>query len=372
MYESKIKKTEFKPLRFKDIHEAFIENSPTFCVAIDETGKTVKINKAMLDTLGYQEGEVIGRNYIATFIPKREHALLQVLFNKHVRKRESLITENAVLTKDGRELLVEWHAGPVIYDNGGYAYHLGIGINITERKLMENALRESERNLRVISAQLRAAEEKERNRISRELHDELGQALSILKLNVGSIMKNLQPDQDSLRHACEKMRGYIDDIINNVRRLAHDLSPAIVEDLGLDIALRELIASVSKYYQVETSMSCPELNDLFSSDAKIAIYRIFQESLNNIVKHAHATQISIIIERQEERIVFGIEDNGIGFNISASGLPTRNKRGLGLAAITERVKMMRGAFDVQSVRGRGTRVTYTIPATKEVSDLGYL
>lgn len=365
MYESKIKKTEFKPLRFKDMNEAFIENSPTFCVAIEENGKLVKINKVMLEALGYREEEVIGRDYILTFIPRSEHALLKILFDKHVRNRESLITENTVLAKDGRELKVEWHAGPVIYDDGGYAYHLGIGIDITQRKLIENALRESERNLRVISARLRVAEEKERNRISRELHDELGQALSILKLNIGAIMKKLGPDQEALRHGCEKMRGHIDDIIDNVRRLAHDLSPAIVEDLGLDVALRELITSMSRHYQVDTTLSCQELNDLFSAETKIALYRMFQESLNNIVKHAHAARITIFIERRNEQVVFRIEDNGIGFTIPASGPLTRTKRGLGLAAITERVKTMGGTFAVHSTMGKGTSLTYAIPVKKE-------
>jgi PAS domain S-box-containing protein len=372
MHKTKLFKTEFKQLKFDDINEAFIENSPTFCVAINEDGRIVKMNKAMLDTLGYKREEVTGRDYISMFIPERDRDLLAEIFKRHIKMRESTINENNIIAKDGREFIVEWHAGPVIYDEGEYAYHLGVGINITERKRMENALRESEHNLRVISAQLMAAEEKERSRISRELHDELGQALSILKLDVGSIMRKLQPDQGILQRECKKIRDYIDDVIENVRRLARDLSPAIIEDLGLSIAIRELIDSVSKYYRVESSLQCEEIDNFFSPENKIAIYRIFQESLNNIVKHAHATHIATFIEKQEDHVIFKIKDNGIGFNIQETGLSMRKKRGLGLATISERVKMLGGSFDVKSEKGKGTQVTYIIPVKKEVSEIGNL
>lgn len=372
MARSKLFKTEFKQLQFSDISEAFIQSSPTFCVAINEKGETVKMNKTMLDALGYEENEVLGQDYIKTFIPKHEHELMKHIFKRHTQHWESTVNENTVLGKDGREYIIEWHAGPVLYDQGEYAYHMGIGINITERKKMENALRESEEHLRIISAQLMEAEEKERNRISRELHDELGQSLSILKLDIGSIMRKLHPDQAVLREECMRMRDYINNVIENVRRLARDLSPAIVEDLGLQIALRELIDFLSRYYRVKKSIQCDEIDNLFSPEIKIAIYRIFQESLNNIVKHAHATNISIRIEKKDDRVCFSIEDDGIGFDAHQRVMPVRKKRGLGLAAINERVKMLGGSFDVRSAKGKGTRLTYTIPVTKEVSENGKL
>jgi len=372
MDKSKILKTKFEQIKNKDINENFIQNSPTFCVAIDGQGKIILMNKAMLSTLGYTAEEVIGKDYIETCIPEDQHELVREIFRRHIENSEAMLNENGVLGKTGQLFIAEWHSRPVIDENGNYIYHLGVGIDITERKKMENALRESENNLHIISAQLMEAEEKERHRISRELHDELGQALSILKLDIGSIMRKLNPDQVVLRQECKQMRDYIDNVIENVRRLARDLSPAIVQDLGLKIALRELVDSMSRYYRVRKTIECDDIDGLFSPETKIAIYRIFQESLNNVVKHAHATNISIIVKREDDRICFIIEDDGIGFNIHQDVMPVRKKRGLGLAAINERVKMLGGSFDVQSTKGKGTRLTYTIPVKKEVPESGGL
>jgi len=366
MEKSKILKAEFKQLKKKDINKEFIENSPIFCVAIDKHGKTILMNKAMRSTLGYTAEEVIGKDYIETFIPEEQRELVREIFRRHIENKEAMLNENAVLSKTGQVFFAEWHSRPVVDEKGNYTYHMGVGIDITERKKMEEALQKSEKHLRIISAQLMEAEEKERNRISRELHDELGQALSILKLDIGSIMRKLNPDQIVLQQECKRMREFIDTVIENVRRLARDLSPAIVQDLGLRIALRELVDSLSRYYQVQKTIECDDIDRLFSPEIKMAIYRIFQESLNNVVKHAHATSISILVKKEDNRVCFIIEDDGIGFNIRQGVMPLRKNRGLGLAAINERVKMLGGSFDVQSAKGKGTRLTYSIPVAEEV------
>ena len=145
MYKTKLIKTEFKQLKKKEISREFIQNSPTFGVAIDSRGRIIFMNRTMLKALDYQEKEVVGQDYISMFCLERDHESLRGIFEKHIQRWEATIGENVVLAKDRREFLVEWHGCPVIDEKKGYEYHLGVGIDITERKKVEDALRESER-----------------------------------------------------------------------------------------------------------------------------------------------------------------------------------------------------------------------------------
>ena len=157
-----------------------------------------------------------------------------------------------------------------------------MGIDITLRRRAEEALRESEQRLRFLTSQLLSAQERERKRISMELHDELGQSLAVLKLQIRAIERGLGDDQQDLKAECLELLRYLDGVIDDIRRLSRDLSPAILEDLGLQSALQYLINGVSKHYAVSHAFEVEDLDHLFPADAQIIIYRIFQECLTNI------------------------------------------------------------------------------------------
>ena len=147
-----------------------------------------------------------------------------------------------------------------------------------------------------------------------ELHDELGQSLAVLKLQIRAIERGLGDDQQDLKDGCLELLRYLDGVIDDVRRLSRDLSPAILEDLGLQSALKYLIDGVSKHYTVSHSFEVEDLDQLFPADAQIIIYRIFQECLTNISKHAGATEVSIAIKEDDGLISLVMEDNGAGFD----------------------------------------------------------
>jgi PAS domain S-box-containing protein len=128
----------------KEYTTSLIDNAPTFFVAIDSHGKTMLINQHMLKTLGYKADEVVGKDYLSTFIPERDRDMLASVFNNLTAKHKHTLNENHVHSKDGREFLVEWHGSPVFDTNGEFKYFYGFGINITDRKRAEEALRESE------------------------------------------------------------------------------------------------------------------------------------------------------------------------------------------------------------------------------------
>jgi signal transduction histidine kinase len=250
----------------------------------------------------------------------------------------------------------------------GLANDLAYGITAlrarAERRLAEKALKESERELRLLTAQLLSIQEKERRRVARELHDELGQALTVLKIHLVGLEEKLSPDQQDLKRNCEQMLSYIDTVIENVRRLSWDLCPSCLEDLGLSSSLGYLVDDICRNHRMKSDVGMDEIDLLFSPETQINIYRIFQESLTNIVKHAGAKLVSVRAKRQNGHVSFMIRDNGRGFNLKQAMSGKVAKKNLGLTAMNERALMAHGSLQISSRKGGGTTITFSIPTDK--------
>lgn len=270
--------------------------------------------------------------------------------------------EFRIRTKDGRILWLQ-DRGQVICDpQGKVDYVSGVFFDATETQLARQALQESERRLRFLTTQLLTAQEQERRRISMELHDELGQNLTVLKLQIRAMEQTLQEgERPDLKEGFQELRHYLDGVIENVRRLSRDLSPTILEDLGLESALKYLLEGVGKHLAVKHNMEVEDLNSLFPAETQIIIYRIFQECLNNIIKHAGACQVTVGVQRDGQAVSFTLEDDGAGFDQEKVSSREVGSRGLGLAALDERTRMLGGSCQIMSRPGQGTKVACTIP-----------
>lgn len=247
---------------------------------------------------------------------------------------------------------------------------LGIALDTTERKRAEKALEESKNKLRQLSSYLITAQEDERKRISFELHDELGQALSVLKLKLRSIERNLRDDQATLQSDCETVLEDIDLIIENIRRLTRDLSPAILEDLGLTGALRWMVDDFARLYKNKVSLKIDDINHLFSSESQIIIYRIIQEALTNIGKHAFSSHVSVSTKRRDHQVTFAVKDDGRGFDMNQLLITNPNEKGMGLATMDERARMLGAQFEIQSHIGKGTRISLSVPMDTQINERG--
>ena len=246
---------------------------------------------------------------------------------------------------------------------------LTLGLDITASKQADEKLRESQQNLRYLASQLLTAQERERERISRELHDELGQSLLVLKLQAGYIEKRLPEEQAVLKQECRKLTDQFDKLVDEVRRLARDLSPTMVRDLGLASALNRLIRDFSRLYGVQAEVEQTDVIDqLLSREAQINIYRIFQESLTNIGKYAQASSLQVVIKAEAGQVSFLIADNGKGFKVEEVWGRDPASRGLGLMAMEERVHMMGGVLEIKSQEGQGTQLTFKIPVSPSQTD----
>jgi len=227
----------------------------------------------------------------------------------------------------------------------------------------EQALRKSEQKLRSLTAQLLNAQENERKRLAGELHDELGHTLVTLKFSIRSLEKQLTPEHISFTQEFKKMHRFVVETIKKVRRLYLDLSPGDLEDLGLTQALRDMIEDFAPLQkQVKWSVMLDNLDGIFPLPVQTAIYRVVQEALTNIGKHAKAKNVSIGAKREDQRITIIIEDDGKGFE---SSQVLEAKRSLGLLTMEERVKILGGTFTLWSQKKRGTRISFTIPFPEE-------
>ena len=182
-----------------------------------------------------------------------------------------------------------------------------------------------------------------------------------MKLQIRSIEGNLKTDQEALKENCESTLHYVDQIIENVRRLSRDLSPSILEDLGLTAALRWLVEDFSKHSDIKISLDLPDIDNLFSQDAQIIIYRIFQEAFTNIGRHAQAEKVSGVIKKKEGGVDFLIEDDGKGFDLKKIEARIPTEKSLGLMAMDERAKMLGGELKIETKQSNGTRIIFRVP-----------
>ncbi|MHC1743513.1 MAG: PAS domain-containing protein [Syntrophobacteraceae bacterium] len=250
-------------------------------------------------------------------------------------------------------------------DSDGTSLTLQLAMDVTSRKEAERALRQSEARLRSITAQLLNAQEQERKRVARDLHDGLGQNLLLLKLRMGAVKEKVGKLSHDLETGCQEMIAHVTRIIDDVRRISRSLIPSILEDLGLTSALKHLLDEFCRHQWIEEcSFGVDDIDALLTSEAQINIYRIIQEALTNVGKHAAATCVSLSAKREQEAIRFVLEDNGKGFSPEGC-VEKHGARGLGLATMDERARLAGGTLEVTSREGGGTRVCVLVPVVKQ-------
>jgi PAS domain S-box-containing protein len=234
---------------------------------------------------------------------------------------------------------------------------------IAERQRAEEELRKSRDQLRALAARLQSVREEERTYIAREIHDELGQACTAIKMDLALIGRKLTKRQTALRAKVDSSIQLVDGTIVTLRRIASELRPRTLDDLGLPAALEAHAQEFENRTGIRCSVTLPEEPLTLDTDRSTAIFRIFQESLTNVARHAHATRVEARLRRENDRIIFQVFDNGTGFDPEVA----KARKSLGLIGMQERALLLNGDFKTEGMPGSGTTMTLTIPLAPSIA-----
>jgi PAS domain S-box-containing protein len=263
--------------------------------------------------------------------------------------------------QNGIEILC--HATGILYDS--YRQREREIALENHQRSVEKELRHSQEQLRNLSTHLHSMVEEERTRISREIHDELGQLLTILKMELSWLKKRLPKKEDLLRDRTKSMAKLVDTTIQTLRKISTELRPGVLDDLGLTAAIEWQVQE----FQSRTGMRCrftvrPE-EIVLDPDRSTAVFRIFQETLTNIVRHANANEVTILLEKTGDCLILEVKDNGRGITQSQ----ITNSKSLGLLGIRERALLWGGTVQINGTHGKGTTITVQIPLY-QATDVG--
>jgi PAS domain S-box-containing protein len=293
--------------------------------------------------------------------PEDQPHVLAVI-NEAIRTKGLFELEHRVRRVDGSVGWTFSRATPILDANREIIEWFGAAKDITARKEAEAALQESQQKLGWLTSQLLTTQEQERERIARDLHDEMGQSLMVLKMQLNSFKRRFNRGQEAWDEFNQAVDS-INVIAEQIRQTCHSLRPEALENLGLNKALQQLLMEVKQFHGLEISEELADTSGLLSSEAQITVYRLFQECLTNAIRHGQATRVTVRAHKGEDAILFGCEDNGSGFDLKE--VRSRGKSGLGLTAMEERVRLLQGSLKITSAEGKGTRIEVILPPNQD-------
>ena len=358
--------TRENPTELQNLLSTTINSLSDWIHVVDADLQVIMMNdalKGMMKSLGFRNN--LDKRKLKEVFPFLSPGVIHE-YQRVFKTGKSLVTED-LMVFEGRKIYSETIKEPVLEEDKVVRV-ITVIRDITIRKQAEEAMKESEKQLKIFAERLQTIREEERVVISRELHDDLGQNLTALRFEIVRLIKRINdtdkpPDLASLVNEASEMTGLIDASLQMARKISRELRPRILDELGLVPAIE---------WQVNEFIKRTSIPGLFHSDLqeieieghkKIAVFRIIQEALTNIMRHAHATQVIVTVARKNKCIVIEVKDNGAG--IRENELTGKNS--FGLTIMRERAILLGGILKIKGIPGKGTSVVLSIPV-KEVAD----
>lgn len=344
--------------------QALILSSPLAIVMLNPD-ETVKIwNPAAERIFGWTKKEVLGEKLPIFLNRTPEEKEIKENWDKGFASAKTLqqirlddTMETRRKRKDGSLIDVSISMAPLFDFDGNLNGTMAIIADITEHKRAEKQLRDSEKLLRALSMRLQSLQEEERAKIAREVHDEFGQALTALKIDLSWLNQRLSIEQTQLRSKIEKMSQLIDATIQTVRRISTQLRPTILDDLGLVAAVEWAVREFQSRTEIECNLSIEPENINVESGCATAVFRVLQEALTNVARHANATKVDVNLKYAQGELSLEVHDDGKG--ITEQEVADSNS--LGLIGIKERVVAWGGKVNIEGKLSKGTSLSVKIP-----------
>ncbi len=335
-----------------------IKQSPFFTIFATADGAITYLNNAALEMLGFADSaSAIGQSLDLFDFCEASGESTPLL--EAVRENKTYQGERTFRTATGDQRIeVEVSAFEIASPRAGEPTGVAvIARDISLRRQYERRIRANERRLRRLTRQLLKAQEEERARIARELHDDITQQLSLLAVDIGFLQAEPVSDPDELQTKLQDLQDQAAALAENVRRLSHQYHPSVLSHADLRAALEMLCEEAKALIDIDINY-IPRIEAAeLSREKSIVVFRIVQEALRNVAKHADAKSASVILDRQGKEILVVVVDDGKGFDSEAD----RNRQGLGLVSMLERAQLIGGSINIVSAPNEGSRIELRIP-----------
>jgi PAS domain S-box-containing protein len=330
----------------KELSDILINSLPGLFYMFNKKGEYVLWNENLEKISGYTKEEIQCINPVE-FVPEdQREKVAGKIANVFIKGTD--FVEADFYTKDKKR--IPYYFTGIFINYKGEDCMMGVGIDISEKVKIENELRE-------FSSRIQNIREEERTMIAREIHDELGQQLTALKMNLSWINKKVSNNNPEVSIKIDDSILTIENTIQSVRKIAIQLRPSILDDLGLVAALEWQTEDFQKRFNITSSFFCNDSNVEMNKDKATAIFRIYQESLTNVLRHSKATKLNTHMEFDGKNLMLKIVDNGIGFNVN----DIKSKNTLGILGMKERANMHGGEYKISSELNIGTTITLSMP-----------
>jgi PAS domain S-box-containing protein len=343
----------------KNYVDKIIESMVDILIVINSERLIERVNQAALDLLGYEEEELIGKQLdVILDVSNTDNVFIdEIIRTKSVRNFEA-----ELIRKDTSKVSAIL-SGSSMSDSGGIVC---VAQDNRDRKRAEEMLQKSERELRLLSSRILEAQESERKRVARELHDGIGQAMTGIKFSLENGVRRLK-ETGTTPHfkELEDIIPLIQATVDETRRIAMGLRPSTLDDIGISETIYWFCQQFEEIYKNIRIIKLVEVEENQIPQAlKTVIFRVLQESLNNVAKHSKADRVQVRLLQQGKSVELVVEDNGVGFEPEDYTPPGAQTRGFGLAGMRERTELSGGRFTIQSAPGEATRLCAAWPIVK--------